>query len=338
MARHLAEIFGTEKDRVNCPFFFKIGACRHGDKCSRQHNRPPISQTLLIPHMYMPPVPAEWPTSPDDVQAMQKIQRDAEEHFNDFFEDIHDELRNFGRLEDLHVCDNTGAHLVGNVYVKFEYEDDAEKAMKALTGRFYGGRLLVPEFSPVTDFREARCRQYDSNECNRGGQCNFMHLKQVDPELERRLFGRRSRSRRDGDRRDRRDRDDDRRRERRRSRSRSRSRDRRSRSRSRSSERHRKRRERSREPEGDDHRRSDRRDRDRDRDRDRESSKRSRHDDDRSGSSSRSSRHEGGEERRHSEPAPAAAPAPTTEEGTSAGYGAAQVDAPPADHHHHHQE
>jgi hypothetical protein len=28
MAEHLASIFGTEKDRVNCPFFFKIGACR----------------------------------------------------------------------------------------------------------------------------------------------------------------------------------------------------------------------------------------------------------------------------------------------------------------------
>jgi hypothetical protein len=25
MANHLASIFGTEKDRVNCPFYFKIG-------------------------------------------------------------------------------------------------------------------------------------------------------------------------------------------------------------------------------------------------------------------------------------------------------------------------
>lgn len=28
MAEHLASIFGTEKDRVNCPFYFKIG-CVH---------------------------------------------------------------------------------------------------------------------------------------------------------------------------------------------------------------------------------------------------------------------------------------------------------------------
>jgi hypothetical protein len=27
MAEHLASIFGTEKDRVNCPFYFKVRAC-----------------------------------------------------------------------------------------------------------------------------------------------------------------------------------------------------------------------------------------------------------------------------------------------------------------------
>ena len=31
MAEHLARIFGSEEDRVNCPFYFKMGACRNGD-------------------------------------------------------------------------------------------------------------------------------------------------------------------------------------------------------------------------------------------------------------------------------------------------------------------
>ena len=39
MAEYLASIFGTEKDKVNCSFFFKIGACTHGERCSRIHNR-----------------------------------------------------------------------------------------------------------------------------------------------------------------------------------------------------------------------------------------------------------------------------------------------------------
>ncbi|KAJ9596127.1 hypothetical protein L9F63_012711, partial [Diploptera punctata] len=44
MAEYLASIFGTEKDKVNCSFYFKIGACRHGDRCSRIHNKPTFSQ------------------------------------------------------------------------------------------------------------------------------------------------------------------------------------------------------------------------------------------------------------------------------------------------------
>ena len=56
MAEFLASIFGTEKDRVNCPFYFKIGACCHGERCSRQHNRPTFSQTILLLHMYQNPV------------------------------------------------------------------------------------------------------------------------------------------------------------------------------------------------------------------------------------------------------------------------------------------
>ncbi|MCD7460382.1 hypothetical protein HAX54_043415 [Datura stramonium] len=39
------------------------------------------------------------------------------------------------------------------------------------------GRPIIVDFSPVTDFREATCRQYEENVCNRGGYCNFMHLK-----------------------------------------------------------------------------------------------------------------------------------------------------------------
>lgn len=55
MAEHLASIFGTEKDRVNCPFFFKIGACRHWDRCSRLHTKPSIAPTLLLSNMYQRP-------------------------------------------------------------------------------------------------------------------------------------------------------------------------------------------------------------------------------------------------------------------------------------------
>uniref|UniRef100_A0A2K5BY89 U2 small nuclear RNA auxiliary factor 1 like 4 n=1 Tax=Aotus nancymaae TaxID=37293 RepID=A0A2K5BY89_AOTNA len=47
MAEYLVSIFGTEKDKVNCSFYFKIGACRHGDRCSWLHNKPTFSQEVF---------------------------------------------------------------------------------------------------------------------------------------------------------------------------------------------------------------------------------------------------------------------------------------------------
>ena len=35
----------------------------------------------------------------------------------------------------------------------------------------------------MTDFREACCRQNENGECNRGGFCNFMHLRLASKEL-----------------------------------------------------------------------------------------------------------------------------------------------------------
>ncbi|OWM81142.1 splicing factor U2af small subunit A-like [Punica granatum] len=187
MAEHLASIFGTEKDRVNCPFYFKIGACRHGDRCSRLHNRPTISPTLLLSNMYQRP---DMITPGVDAQGQPIDPRKIQEHFEDFYEDIFEELSKFGEIESLNVCDNLADHMIGNVYVQFKEEDQAAAALQALQGRFYSGRPIIADFSPVTDFREATCRQFEENNCNRGGYCNFMHVKMIGRELRRRLFGR----------------------------------------------------------------------------------------------------------------------------------------------------
>ncbi|KAG0577815.1 hypothetical protein KC19_5G184300 [Ceratodon purpureus] len=198
MAEHLASIFGTEKDRVNCPFYFKIGVCRHGDRCSRLHNRPTASQTLLLANMYQSPDAGFHGGVDQHGNIQQSDPRKLQEHFEDFYEDIFEELSKYGEIENLNVCDNLADHMIGNVYVKFREEEHAAAALNALSGRFYAGRPIILDFSPVTDFREATCRQYEENTCNRGGYCNFMHLKKISRELRRKLFGnyrRRSRSR-----------------------------------------------------------------------------------------------------------------------------------------------
>lgn len=119
-------------------------------------------------------------------------------HAQDFYEDVFEELDKYGEIENLNICDNLADHMVGNVYVKFRDEDAAARAYQGLNGRFYAGRQIMVEFSPVTDFREATCRQYEENTCGRGGYCNFMHLRPIGKDLRKRLFGRykrRSRSR-----------------------------------------------------------------------------------------------------------------------------------------------
>eukprot|EP00227_Mantoniella_beaufortii_P021793 CAMPEP_0197604378 /NCGR_PEP_ID=MMETSP1326-20131121/41045_1 /TAXON_ID=1155430 /ORGANISM="Genus nov. species nov., Strain RCC2288" /LENGTH=223 /DNA_ID=CAMNT_0043172031 /DNA_START=269 /DNA_END=936 /DNA_ORIENTATION=+ len=191
MAEHLASIFGTEKDRVNCPFYFKIGACRHGDRCSRLHNKPTLSQTILMSNMYQSPEAALAAQTQAGGLAPPNIDpRQLQEHFEDFYEDIFEELATFGEIEGLNVCDNLADHMVGSVYVKYREEESALAALNALSGRFYAGRPILCEFSPVTDFRESTCRQYEENTCTRGGYCNFMHLKPISKDLRKILFGR----------------------------------------------------------------------------------------------------------------------------------------------------
>ncbi|EED87960.1 U2 SnRNP auxillary factor, splicing factor, partial [Thalassiosira pseudonana CCMP1335] len=182
MARRLAQIHGTEEDKVNCPFYFKIGACRHADRCSRIHHRPAFSPTILIKHIYRHPLREAELKAASEGRAVDGIEVDeaeAREDFLVFFEDFFEELSKFGRLEALHICDNLGDHMVGHVYAKFSDEEEAADALNVMNGRFYDGRKMEVEFSPVTDFREARCRDFDEETCRRGGFCNFLHIKPV---------------------------------------------------------------------------------------------------------------------------------------------------------------
>lgn len=193
MAEYLASIFGTEKDKVNCSFYFKIGACRHGDRCSRIHNKPTFSQTVVLQNLYQNPQNSAQSADGSHLVANYS-EVELQEHFDNFFEDVFVELEDkYGEIEEMNVCDNLGDHLVGNVYIKFRSEENAERAVNDLNNRWFGGRPIYAELSPVTDFREACCRQYEMGECTRSGFCNFMHLKPISRELRRELYGRRRR-------------------------------------------------------------------------------------------------------------------------------------------------
>lgn len=175
---HLARIHGTEEDKINCPFYFKIGACRHNDKCSRKHDKPAFSPTILIKHLYKHPEREKELLSLIGKQYQPETGSEVED-FVVFFEDMYQELSKFGRVDTLVVCDNLGDHMVGHVYCKFCDEEDAADALQVMNGRYYDKSMIEAEYSPVVDFREARCRDYDEGSCSRGGYCNFMHVKPV---------------------------------------------------------------------------------------------------------------------------------------------------------------
>jgi len=181
----LARIFGTEEDRVNCPFYFKIGACRNGDQCNRLHNRPTMSQTLLLSHMY-PNTPEALALANDEPWDDDMYDR-AQQHLEAFYIEVFLELANYGEIEDVVVVDNLCDHLIGNVYVKYYHEEDAERALGKLTGRFYSGKLIQAEYTTVSDFREARCRAFHETRCNRGAYCNFLHIKHIPKAIKRRV-------------------------------------------------------------------------------------------------------------------------------------------------------
>ncbi|XP_072472435.1 splicing factor U2AF 26 kDa subunit [Notamacropus eugenii] len=188
MAEYLASIFGTEKDKVNCSFYFKIGACRHGDRCSRLHNKPTFSQTIVLLNLYRNP---QNTAQTADGSHCHVSDVEVQEHYDSFFEEVFTELQEkYGQIEEMNVCDNLGDHLVGNVYVKFRREEDAERAVTELNNRWFNGQAVQAELSPVTDFRESCCRQYEMGECTRGGFCNFMHLRPISRDLRRQLYGR----------------------------------------------------------------------------------------------------------------------------------------------------
>ncbi|KAK3047059.1 hypothetical protein LTR09_011484 [Extremus antarcticus] len=153
MANYLASIFGTEQDKVNCSFYYKIGACRHGDRCSRKHVKPSYSQTVLLPNLYQNP-------AYDNKSRLTPSQ--LQNHFDAFYEDFWCEMCKYGEIEEVVVCDNNNDHLIGNVYARFKYEDSAQKACDALNSRCGEG-------------------------CVRGGFCNFIHRKEPSAELDREI-------------------------------------------------------------------------------------------------------------------------------------------------------
>ncbi|XP_073255294.1 uncharacterized protein [Porites lutea] len=169
--------YGTEQDTVNCSFYLKTGACRFGERCSRQHPRPPSSVTLMIPGMYNDiRLSQSMLDEADQDTSLEYDDKEAYENFKQFYEDTLPEFKKAGTVVQFKVCCNHEPHLRGNVYVQFSREEECAKAFAMFNARWYASKQLSCEYSPVTKWKSAICGLFERNRCPRGKNCNFLHV------------------------------------------------------------------------------------------------------------------------------------------------------------------
>ncbi|XP_063660902.1 U2 small nuclear ribonucleoprotein auxiliary factor 35 kDa subunit-related protein 2 isoform X4 [Pan troglodytes] len=166
-----------EKDRANCPFYSKTGACRFGDRCSRKHNFPTSSPTLLIKSMFTTFGMEQCRRDDYDPDAsLEYSEEETYQQFLDFYEDVLPEFKNVGKVIQFKVSCNLEPHLRGNVYVQYQSEEECQAALSLFNGRWYAGRQLQCEFCPVTRWKMAICGLFEIQQCPRGKHCNFLHV------------------------------------------------------------------------------------------------------------------------------------------------------------------
>ncbi|XP_021100960.1 U2 small nuclear ribonucleoprotein auxiliary factor 35 kDa subunit-related protein 2 isoform X5 [Heterocephalus glaber] len=195
-----------EKDRANCPFYSKTGACRFGDslalvlqcsdsmkdkgseywtfsargilscvreairiatpfiywrplaRCSRKHNFPTSSSTLLIRSMFTTFGMEQCRRDDYDPDAsLEYSDEETYQQFLDFYHDVVPEFKNVGKVIQFKVSCNLEPHLRGNVYVQYQSEEECHAALSLFNGRWYAGRQLQCEFCPVTRWKMAIC-------------------------------------------------------------------------------------------------------------------------------------------------------------------------------------
>ena len=73
----------------------------------------------------------------DGLQVPQEELLEAAKHFEDFYEEVFYEFSRYGEVLDMMVADNIGDHMVGNLYVKFGSEEQAEASFRDKNGKYY---------------------------------------------------------------------------------------------------------------------------------------------------------------------------------------------------------
>lgn len=136
---------------------------------------PAASRTLLLRGLYGH-VSLEPLAGGGGDEALETDEGELRAHFEHFFWDLLGELRRAGTVRQLRVCRNLEPHLRGNVYVQYHSVEEAQRARTLLNGRWYAGRPVSCEFSPVERWQTAVCGLFFRGACPKGRSCNFLHV------------------------------------------------------------------------------------------------------------------------------------------------------------------
>lgn len=111
----------TNPGKPLCQFFTKTSSCRFGDRCSRNHSRPGISNQILIPNFFTH-IQLEQNKATEYGNDLYLEYEDSDMYisFVEFFHDISMEFEKYGKICNLFVCTNYEPHLRGNVYIEYE--------------------------------------------------------------------------------------------------------------------------------------------------------------------------------------------------------------------------
>lgn len=165
--------------RPPCPFFTKLGACRFGSGCARDHVRPASARTLILSQVL--------PASSGDAESMSGNGGpiDDSAQVQAFCTTLLDRVRGCGTVQQLIVLCNQTAHLRGTMYLQFASAAEATAAIATLKDESSGPAIRAEPCD--IDFRDARCTAFDNQECNRGAFCNFLHVRALPEAIQQRL-------------------------------------------------------------------------------------------------------------------------------------------------------
>jgi splicing factor U2AF 35 kDa subunit len=192
---------GERYTTEECKFWKRVGACRHGHSCAKRHNRPKVSKTVVFWNLFNNPVRTLFNKSNGKENAEKdsdvfstvdvhiderKLQEEAERLYQDLFVEL---SMKYGEIETIVICGNYNVHIGGNVLVKFSDERAAANCVRSCNDRWYNGKPIFCELSPVARMEDSFCRPHLSHRgCERGDTCNMIHPREPRRDIKATLF------------------------------------------------------------------------------------------------------------------------------------------------------